>query len=217
MRAFPVVLCDLRRHNAFGIGVESYGWPVAGMVEMKKQDYKRLAAELQGFLEERFDDVRVEIGDDIHWRGTNVVITSPNFAGLLPEQRYHHVVRAIPPDFYEAHLRRGIVWFELAPDEPAKSYMKLPRSEDIAKQEDEIAELLAEKNFVGRMVAALGPHPADASGDDFKVAKRVLKEARLAPDDITRACLFFMHRGAFCDVQLMKDVLPKMTEATADD
>ena len=81
-----------------------------------KKDHKKIEKALAGFLSGRFRDLAVQIGKDIHYRGVNVVLTSPDYQGLLPEQRFHHVVQCIPPDFYEEHLRSGVVWFELTPD-----------------------------------------------------------------------------------------------------
>src|SRR6185369_15304626 len=98
---------------------------------IRKKDFTAVAKQLREHLAARFDDVDVQIGDDIHYKGVNVVITTRVFDGLLPEQRYHHVVRSLPPEFYEKHLRGGVVWFELAPKQAARDYMKMPRSEDV--------------------------------------------------------------------------------------
>jgi len=179
-----------------------------------KQDYARIQEQLLTYLYERFDDVMVQIGDDIHYPGTNIVVISPAFEGLLNEQRYHHIVRAVPLDFYEQYLRRGVVWFELAPGESATEYMRRPRSEDIAPRAHEIHKRLMGSGFFDRFQAAVGDGGC-ASADDFTVVRQVLKDAGAGPDEIEDMCLFFIRHGAFCDVHVFADVMPKLTGENA--
>jgi hypothetical protein len=178
------------------------------MIPVKQ--HAQVATALEELLVERFDSVTVRVGDDIHYKGTNVIITCPEFAGWLPEQRFHHVVRAIPADFYERHLRRGVVWFELAPGESPAAYMKMPRSEDIESDEATIAGRLRSVDFYARLQAALNGRNGLPSADDFVVTKRLLAEAGLDDESVTRACLFLIRQGAYCDAQVLADVVPKM-------
>ncbi|MBN2560535.1 MAG: hypothetical protein JXQ75_06360 [Phycisphaerae bacterium] len=182
---------------------------------LRKGDYRKIQVQLQAFLAERFGDVTVQIGDDIHYHGTNIVITSPAFEGLLPEQRFHHVVRAIPPDFYEQHLRGAGVWFELAPGETGQDLMKMPRSEDIAEQEADILEELRKIEFFKEIGAELAASPQDASIDDFPVSRRVMTRAGLGERDIRRACLFLIRHGGFCDAQVLADIVPRFAQEHA--
>lgn len=192
-------------------------WPKAPDV-IQKKDYRKVQLELEAYLADRFKVVSVQIGDDIHYRGTNVVVTSPAFADLLPEQRFHHVVRAIPPDFYDRHLRRGVVWFELAPGETGKDVMAMPRSEDVAGQEEAIRRQLLSIRFDQALRDDLGKRPADSSIEDFAASRRLLARAGLSESEILRACLFFVRRGAFCDFHVLADLIPKLAArpATAD-
>ena len=80
---------------------------------MTPRNFAAIENELQSVMSAAFKEAKVEVGDGIHYNGCNIVITSPDFAGLLPEQRFHHVAHALPPDLYE-QLRTGYVWFELA-------------------------------------------------------------------------------------------------------
>lgn len=177
---------------------------------MDKQVYRRIQVQLQAHLAERFEDVSVEIGDDIHYPGTNIVITSRAFEGLLPEQRFHHVVRAIPPDFYDQHLRHAGVWFELAPGETSRDLMRMPRSEDVADREDEILEMMNRHRVFEQLGTWLTAPLPQTSVDDFTVSRRVFSEAGFDQRETTRACLFLIRKGAFCDVQVLVDVLPKL-------
>ncbi len=134
-----------------------------------KKDYRVIEVQLQALLAERFGDITVRIGDDIHYPGTNIVITSPAFKDWLPEQRFHHIVRAVPPEFYDKHLQRGVVWFELAPGESGPDLMKMPRSEDIVDDRNAIVAQLKDIAFFAKFRAALEHAPHDQSIDDFKL------------------------------------------------
>jgi hypothetical protein len=175
-----------------------------------KKDYPLVQARLQSFLSEYFDDVSVTIDDDVYYRGTNLIVVTPAFRDLLPEQRFHHLVRAIPHEFYEEYLRGGIVWFELAPGEDPRSYMRMPRSDDVADQEPAILKQLVSVRFFQKLKSRLGPVPHTASHIDFVVSRQILSEAGLSPADINRACLFFIRHGGFCDAQVLVDVLGEL-------
>lgn len=175
------------------------------------KDFSKVQRQLETYLSEHLGDVKVQVGENIHYPGTNVVITCAQFAGWLPEQRFHHVVRAIPAEFYDRHLRQGVVWFELAPGESAKEYMRMPRSEDVAAEGPAIASMLQKKGFAGRLLALLGPHPEDASTTHFAATRQVLAECKLSDGEIEKACLYLISEGAYCDMQVLMDVLPKLS------
>jgi len=176
---------------------------------IERKDHQRIAKELQSLLADRFDVVSVRIGDDIHYRGTNVVVTTPAFSGLLPEQRFHHIVHAVPPDFYEAYLRGGVVWFELSPGETGLQYMRMPRSDDVAPDAAGLDTRLRETRFLERFEQVLRANTGDPSQHDFVVARRTLAEAGWTEPEITRARLLFILRGAFSDA----DILPVLAAA----
>ena len=204
----------LPRHGrACWIRPLQFNIPIEQALMIASKDFSKVEKQLATYLSERLGDVTVRIGDNIHYPGTNIVITSPMFTGLLAEQRYHHVVRAIPPEFYDRHLRQGLIWFELAPNETAKEYMKMPRCEDVQSQAPAIAAMLKKKGFAGRMIALLGPHPEDASTIDFSSTRQVLAECKLSAADIENACLYLISEGAYCDMQVLMDVLPKLSAA----
>jgi hypothetical protein len=142
-------------------------------------------------------------------------VNCPAFAGWLPEQRFHHVVRAIPPEFYEQYLRQGVVWFELAPQESAVAYMKMPRSEDIAPEESLIERRLKAVDFFKRIQTMQGARPGSASADDFVITKRMLVESGLDEKGVTQACLYLIRLGAYCDAQVLADVVPKLAAGPA--
>lgn len=175
-----------------------------------KNDYGALQARLQAILSETFENVQVQIGDDIHYRGTNLVVITPDFAGLLPEQRFHHLVRAIPSQVYDDHLRDGVVWFELAPGEAPRDYMSMPRSDDISAQADAIARRLFSIRFFHQIKDRLQKKPQSASTRDFTVSRAIMEEAGFSREEITTACLFFIRHGGFCDAQVLVDVVNEL-------
>ena len=177
-----------------------------------KKDYRRVQDQLQSFLARQLQDVSVQIGDDIYYRGTNIVVTSARFAGLLPEQRFYLVARAIPEDFYEEHLHGGCVWFELAPGETGKDLMRMPRSEDVAREEAKIRAMLEKAGFFDQLEAALAADAKAASAEDFTLSKRILAKAGLGDQDTTRACLYFILQGAYSDRQVLAGVAGAVDE-----
>jgi stress-induced morphogen len=180
-----------------------------------KKDYAAVGRELQDYLRRRFDDATVQIGDDIHYKGTNIVVTSSAFAGLLAEQRFHHVVRALPKEFYEEHLRSGAVWFELAPGEAGIDLMKMPRASDVAGDADRIRDRLEKAGFPEKFQAHFEAEPQRASITHFKETQRILSEAGWSEKELTRACLFMILQGAYCDAHVLMDVLPELTSGHA--
>lgn len=182
---------------------------------IEKKDYAAVQRRLQEHLRRRFEDAVVQIGDDIHYKGTNVVVTSRAFEGLLPEQRFHHVVRAIPRDLYQTHLRTGVVWFELVPGQSSIDLMKMPRAEDVACKESDIRRRLEEADFASRFRALFDADPQRASITHFDATRRILAEAGWPDVEINRACLFMILQGAYCDAHVLNDVLPKLTSEHA--
>ncbi|HWL94902.1 MAG TPA: hypothetical protein VNT79_15390 [Phycisphaerae bacterium] len=174
--------------------------------------FESVQRELTNCLQGRFPDLSVKIGNDIHYPGLNVVVTSHKFTGLLAEQRFHHVVRAIPKDLYEKHFQRGIVWFELAPGESGKDLMRMPRSTDLTTaDESAIRKTLDEVRFFQKLAREFEGDDDEPSGVSFESTIRVLSKAGLPPDQVERCCLFMILKGAYCDAHVMRDLLPKFT------
>lgn len=196
--------------------IRTAGGPLSGRrafdAMIKKKDYKKVQRQLQDFLSAPFEDVTVAVGDGIHYKGTNVVVTSSAFSGLLAEQRFHHVVHAIPPDFYEEHLRGGVVWFELAPGESGLQYMRMPRSDDVAGIEKAIRRRLDEVSFFDKFEKALAAKDGAVSRRDFVEARRILAKAGLDEGENVEARLLFIRYGGFCDAEIPSVVLPAMAD-----
>jgi hypothetical protein len=120
------------------------------------------------------------------------------------------VVQAIPQDFYESYLRSGVVWFELAPRQSGRDYMRMPRSEDIESEESRIQSGLQKARFFERFAEALEGTEDEPSRDDFVLARQVLSELGWAEPDQLNASLYFVRQGAFCDADIVDVVLPAL-------
>lgn len=182
---------------------------------IQKKEIDSVRRQLQAFLEARFEDVEVRIGEGIHYEGMNVVVTSRAFEGLLAEQRFHHLVRAIPQEFYERYLQGRIVWFELVPGESGLDRMRMPRAADVAPQEENIRRRLADIGFVARYRERFAADPQRASVMRFDATREVLGAAGFDADRITECCLYMILQGAYCDAHVLTDVLPKLTAEDA--
>ena len=183
---------------------------------MTSRNLAAIENQLQSVMSAAFKEAKVKVGDGIHYKGCNIVITSPDFAGLLPEQRFHHVAHALPADLYE-QLRSGYVWFELAPGEPAEQYMKMPRSEDIAAHDGAIQQRLMKEKFFKKFEEQLRASRRAASKLDFVLARKVLAEAGWSPDETTRACLFFIRHGGHCDADVFSRVMDDLNRDDDED
>ena len=189
--------------------------PIEGAPMIAKKNYAVVGRELQEHLRQRFDDATVQIGDDIHYKGTNVVVTSRAFEGLLAEQRFHHVVRAMPKEFYEEHFRSGAVWFELTPGETGMDLMKMPRASDIEDDADRIRDLLENAGFSAKIREVFKAESQRASITHFAATRRILSEVGWSEDEVAQGCLFMVLQGAYCDAHVLADVLPKLTSGHA--
>ena len=172
--------------------------------------------QLQSAMSAAHKDAKVKVGMDIHYKGCNIVITSPDFAGLLPEQRFHHVAHALPTDLYE-QLRTGFVWFELAPGELPAQLMKMPRSEDIAGQDSAIHERLKAVKFFKKLEAKLRATRRPASTLDFVLVREILDEAGWTAEEVTQACLFFILHGGHCDAEVFSKVMEDLNREEDED
>lgn len=177
-------------------------------------DYDRIQTQLVAFLTPVFDDVAVQVGDNIHYKGTNIVVTSKHFTGLLAEQRFHHVVRAIPEDLYNDDLRKGVVWFELAPGETGMDLMRMPRAVDVREKDGTIEAKLRDAGFFQALKAHLKKQEA-ASVMRFDATRKVLADCGITGDAADEACLFLIGRGAYCDAHVIKDVAPQFLSESA--
>ncbi len=180
------------------------------------KDYAKLQRELEACLQIRFPDAAVQIGDEIHYKGPNIVVTSSKFAGLLAEQRFHHVVRAIPKEFYEKKLQKGFVWFELAPGEKGIDLMRMPRSTDLTgADEAAIRRQLDDAKLFKKLASAFEGEDDEPSGIHFGATIEILKKAGLSESQIERCCLYMILKGAYCDAHVVNDLLPKMLAGDA--
>ncbi|QDV89974.1 hypothetical protein RAS2_10500 [Phycisphaerae bacterium RAS2] len=185
---------------------------MAGSVGLSREKFEEVARQLQEHVRVRFEDAIVQIGDGLHYRGTNVVITSKAFTGQLPEQRYGLVLRTIPEAFFKKYLRGGVVWFELAPGESGKDYMRMPRSEDVAAQSADVLARMKKSGVLKQLEKAVAEAKGALSAARLDLPRQCMEAAKWSADEMQVGTLVLIGRGALCDADL-----PRVMCAMADD
>lgn len=166
---------------------------------------EKLESELAAMLVSSFDGLAVEVAHSDRWNRMCVTFRWPGFTQLLPEERFHRLAQRIPTNFRESRLK-GFVWLELAPGEAIETYLRLPRSEDVAQREKAICRGLTQIHFFELLADALRPDPADRCPSDFSTTSAILSKMGLPSSKIQDAKLVFIRHGAFCDCQVLETV-----------
>jgi len=177
----------------------------------KKERDIELARELSALLEERFDGMNVEVGESPRWDRKCLTFRWPGFEGLLPEERFHRLVTAIPESFRKDRLE-GLIWLELSPGESVDAFLKLPRSEDVAKEEAAIYAGLSEAGFFKSLADLLGTDPTNACPGDFSRSAVALSAAGYTGKKIAKAKCVFIRHGVYCDCQVLQSVRPVLAK-----
>ncbi len=171
---------------------------------------KQLAAELSEMLGPTYPGIEVEIGQNPRWQRRCVTFRWGGFADLLPEERFHRLVRAIPEEYRVAKLA-GAVWLELAPNETVDQFLQQPRSEDVAERESAIYGRLIEAGLFGRLESAMQPAPDRACAGDFSRTRSILSDKGFGEEDLRDAKLSLIRHGAYCDCQVLLTARPEFS------
>jgi len=171
------------------------------------QNHGKLIAELAEMLEPCLPGIDISVGSDNRWNRPCVTFCWTGFEGLLPEERFQRLTAIIPEGFRDSEMK-GFVWLELAPDETLETFLKLPRSEDVASREAAISAEICDAGFFEALGKALGKDPGRTCPGDFSNSAAVLAEKSFAPAEIRDAKLLFIAHGAYCDCQALQSVRP---------
>jgi len=163
---------------------------------------KALENELTGLLAPRFAGIRVEIAKSPRWNRPSVTFRWSGFEKLLPEERFHRLVAVLPANVRDERLA-GFVWIELAEKETVDAFLKLPRSEDIAKREADIYSDLVKAKLFDALAEAMGVSPEQKCNGDFQEMLRLLKAKRFPSNRLVGAKLLMIRHHAFCDCQVL--------------
>lgn len=166
-------------------------------------------------LKAKFPGMDIEIAPSSKWNRPSVTFTSPSFAGLLPEERFHRLVGAIPTEFREQKMA-GFVWLELAEGETVDEFLKLPRSEDVSDREAKTYGELAKAKLFESLAEALGKSPDKRCGGDFQEMARLMTAKRLSAAKVRDAKLLMIRHRAFCDCQILLTAMPELAKLFAD-
>jgi hypothetical protein len=176
----------------------------------RRQD-RELEADLTAVLAGQFPGIEVEVAHNQRWNRMCATFRWGGFTALLPEERFHRLVKVIPEKLREARMR-GFAWLELAPDEALDAFLKLPRSEDVADQEVDIYAGLEEAGFFESLAEALGTSAGNRCREDFGQAEAVLSAKGFSMAQICDAKLVFIRYGAYCDCQVLEAAQPALAE-----
>lgn len=139
---------------------------------------------------------------------------SRTFNGLLPEERFHRLVGAIPAAFREKNLA-GVVWVELAEDESLEEFLKLPRSEDVTGREREIYVELAKARMFDVLAEQMGASPDKRCSGDFREMAGLLSARRFPEGKSRDAKLLMIRHHAYCDCQVVLTAWPALRQLYA--
>ena len=203
--AGPVLYLDL-------LDFSHYNAHVGCMGNMK--DKQAIAGELAQLLTKSFPGIAVQMEHSPRWNRDCVTFQWEGFAGLLPEERFHRLTKSIPDGFREEKLA-GLVWLELAPGETVEEFLRLPRSEDIARKERTIYAGLHNADFFGVLNQVLGAAPDKKCAGGFTETERVLSTLKLGPHGTQDAKLIFIRHHAFCDCQVLLTAQQALADAHA--
>ena len=179
----------------------------------RKRD-EEIEAELQVILAPAFPGMTVEVSHSRRWNRMCGTFCWPGFTNLLPEERFHRLVRAIPADFRESRMA-GLVWVELAPDEDLEAFLRLPRSEDVADREGDVFARLAEVKFFPSLSNAMGASPEKKCGSGFEQVEAILTSKQYSSTHIRDAKLVFIRYGTYCDCQVLATVPSELAKLHA--
>ncbi|MCH7704665.1 MAG: hypothetical protein IIB61_06105 [Planctomycetes bacterium] len=175
----------------------------------------KLAREILDIVTSALPGVTVEIAESARWDRMCVTFRWAGFSGMLPEERFRHLVQLIPEQVRDRDLA-GFVWLELEPDQTVGAYLDLPRSDDIAGREEGIYSSLKEAGFFKALGKKLGGSPQDACGGDFAASAEVLGSRRFSKTKTREAKLLFIKHGAYCDCQILLSVRPALEKDFPD-
>lgn len=178
------------------------------------RDKQAVAGELLRMLSTSFPGVQVTLEHSARWNRECVTFRWTGFSGLLPEERFHRLVKVIPESFREQNLA-GLVWLELTPSESVEEFLRLPRSEDIARKERTIYAALRKADFFTALHRALGSAPEQSCDGGFAQSERILSGLKLGPHGTQDAKLVFIRHHAFCDCQVLLTAQQALADAHA--
>jgi hypothetical protein len=178
--------------------------------------HEKLERELVDILAPKFPSIKVDVAHSEKWNRPCVAFTCRDFAGLLPEERFHRLVAVIPTEFREEKLA-GFVWLELVEGESVESFLKLPRSEDIANREAEIYKQLIDVDFFESLAEKMGASPDKRCSGGFGEMARELSDHCFSSEQVRDAKLLMIRHRAFCDCQILLTAMPELATLLADE
>lgn len=178
-----------------------------------KKDHAAIAADLLKSVSGACPGIKVAVEQSARWKRPCLTFRWSGFDGLLPEERFAVVARLIPPDYVEAHCKSA-VWVELGSAETLEQYLALPRSEDVAKQANDVLAELAATNFFAVLEDEMVRIPPNQTACGLTVTRRILKSRGLTDKRVQTICLVLIGAGGFNDWSVLREVRPQIESST---
>ncbi len=169
---------------------------------------ERLQKLLKEILAPKLPGVEVEVTPPARWKRPVAVVRWGGFAGLLAEQRFRVVVSNIPSEMFERDFH-GLIWFELTPGEEIDDYLRMPRSDDVAKKAESLMAAAMQSGLAAKLKESLGDDAGKSCGGSFEAARRALAGAGWSKTRIEEFCLAALGRGAYCDCEVIALLQPE--------
>lgn len=173
-----------------------------------RSQLERLQKLLKETLAPKLPGVEVEVTPPARWKRPVAVVRWGGFAGLLAEQRFRVVVSNIPAETFERDFH-GLIWFELTPGEEIDDYLRMPRSDDVAKKAESLMASAMKSGLAGKIKEALGNDAKESCSGSFEETRRVLAGAGWSKARIEEFCLAAVGRGAYCDCEVIALLIPE--------
>lgn len=168
-----------------------------------------IQGELRAMLADAFPGLNMTVEHSERWDRPCVTFAWSGFRGLLPEERFHRLVQAIPESFRTARMS-GFVWLELAPGERVDAFLKLPRSEDVADKGATIYAGLCDAGFFDALRKRMGRSPQKTCRSGFAEAEVALGDKKYNDVRRTEVKLLFIRHGVYCDCQVLETLEPEL-------
>lgn len=161
-----------------------------------------LRGDLVALLGKSCPGIDITLGHSDRWNRSTIEFRWEGFAGLLPEERFRHIMGALPDHFYETRMR-GLVCLELVPGEELEAFLALPRSDDVIQDEPRIARRLLKAEFFDKLEAHLGPSPMETCSGGLQGSRHLLRSLRFSAVQVERACLVLIRHRSYCDCEVL--------------
>lgn len=162
-----------------------------------------LQKNLYAFIKPIYPNIQINV-EDKEDNVRELYFIEEKFQDLLPKQRYHYLIHAIPVTFYNEHLQ-NTQWFELAPGEKIDD-LDYHDDETINEITEPILSILRRENGFLFLLDKEFALPDTKCFGDFRHAKKNLTTLGFSTDDQFDIFHVLMNAGGYCDCEILYNV-----------